>query len=117
MDLLASMNDAGLALTLAQGGPPGSGFSEMLVMLLPMAMIFYFLLWRPESKRRKEKEQLMNSLKAKDKIVTIGGIHGIVVKVEKDEVVVRVDTAKDVKMTFRRTAIDTIESPGPDKPE
>lgn len=122
MNVLASILGAWVASPLAQqAGPPGGGgnegFLQMLFMLGPMALIFYFLLWRPESKRRKEKEQMMNSLKAKDKIVTIGGIHGIVVSVDKDEVVVRVDTAKDIKMRFRRTAIDVIESSGSDKSE
>lgn len=123
MDFPASILGVWASLPLAQQpGPPGGagggdGFLQMLFMLGPMALIFYFLLWRPESKRRKDKEQLMNSLKAKDKIVTIGGIHGIVVSVDKDEVVVRVDTAKDVKMRFRRTAIDTIEASGSDKSE
>lgn len=101
----------------AAGGGSES-MQQMLFMFIPMAMVMYFLLIRPESKRRKEKEALMGGLKAKDKVVTIGGLHATVVEVdaEKDEVVLLVDPKKDVKMKFRRSAIDVIVSPDEKKP-
>ena len=51
---------------------------DMLLMLLPMIAIFYFMLIRPENKRKKEAEQLRSAVKNGDKITTIGGIVGTV---------------------------------------
>ena len=83
----------------------------MLVMLVPMFIIFYLLIIRPENKRRKEKESLLGAIKPKDKVVTIGGLHGTVVEIDGDDVVLLVDSKKDVKMRFRRSAIDSIQAP------
>jgi preprotein translocase subunit YajC len=86
----------------------------MLVMLVPMFLIFYLLIIRPENKRRKEKESVLGTVKAKDKVVTIGGQYGVVVEVDGDDVVLLVDPKKDVKMRFRRSAIDSIQTPPED---
>jgi len=99
----------------ATGGSGEGGIYFLLMWLVPMGLFFYFFMIRPESKRRREREQLLNAVKAKDKVVTIGGIHGTVVAVEKDEIVVQVDPKKDVKLRLRRTSIDSIESGGGDK--
>lgn len=96
------------------GGPPppaqpqGNPF-DIFIMIVPMMLIFYFLFIRPENKRRKEKETLMAQLKPKDKVVTIGGLFGTIVEIDGDEVVLLVDPKKEVKMRFRRTAIDLVE--------
>jgi preprotein translocase subunit YajC len=98
-----------------QGGPPQSGGIEsMLVMLVPMFIIFYLLIIRPENKRRKEKESLLGAIKPKDKVTTIGGQYGTVVEIDGDDVILLVDSKKDVKMRFRRSAIDSIETPPQD---
>ena len=92
------------------GAPPQGGFDSLLLMLVAMGLIFYFLLIRPESKRRKEKEALLSALKTRDKVVTIGGLHGTVVEVDGDEVVLLVDPKKDVKLRFRRSSVEAIEA-------
>ncbi|MGD0090076.1 MAG: preprotein translocase subunit YajC, partial [Planctomycetota bacterium] len=71
--------------------PPQDPSMNLLVLFVPMGLIFYFLLIRPESKRRKEKEALLNALKPKDKVVTVGGLRGTVVEVDGDEVVLLAD--------------------------
>jgi preprotein translocase subunit YajC len=81
----------------------------MLGLVLPLGIIFWLLIWRPESKRRKQQESLLNSIKVKDRVVTVGGLVGRVMELEKDEVVLLVDARKDVRMTFRRSAIASIE--------
>lgn len=105
------------SLTLAEGATGGQdaqnpygGIFQMLALIVPMGIFFYFFMIRPESKRRKEREQVLNSVKVKDKVVTIGGIHGTVVDVEPTEIVILVDAKKDVKMRFRRSAVDSVES-------
>jgi preprotein translocase subunit YajC len=97
----------------ATGGQAGGGFEQlygMLMLIVPMGLFFYFFMIRPESKRRKEREQVLNSVKVKDKVVTIGGLHGTVVDVEPTEIVILVDPKKDVKLRFRRSAVDSVES-------
>lgn len=90
--------------------PPQQGFDSLLLMLVAMGLIFYFLLIRPESKRRKEKEALLSALKTRDKVVTVGGLHGTVVEVDGDEVVLLVDPKKDVKLRFRRSSVEAIQA-------
>jgi preprotein translocase subunit YajC len=88
--------------------PPSGGMGELLVMLVPMILIFYFVFIRPENKRRKEKEALLGSVKPKDKVVTIGGLFGTVVEIDGDEIVLQVDPKRDVKLRFRRSAVDVV---------
>ena len=70
-----------------------SGMSSMLVTLVLMLAVFYFMLIRPENKRKKEAEQMRSSVKTGDKITTIGGIVGTVV-IETGADQVRVEIAK-----------------------
>jgi len=87
---------------------------QMLITFAPLMIIFWLFFIRPESKRRKEKERLLGGVKAKDKVITIGGLHGTVVEIEGDEIVLLVDAKKDVKMRFRRNAIDSVNPAGSD---
>jgi preprotein translocase subunit YajC len=91
--------------------PQPGGLDSLLITFVPLMIIFYLFFIRPENKRRKQKEELLAAIKPKDKVVTVGGLHGSVVEVEGDEVVLLVDPKKDVKLRFRRSAIDTIETP------
>lgn len=95
--------------------PPGEAMTQLVIMFGSLGLIFYLLIWRPESKRRKQQEQTLNSIKPKDKVVTVGGLYGTVVEVDKDDVVLVVDTKKEIKMRFRRRAIDVIESAAEEK--
>ena len=92
--------------------PPGGGFLDMLGMFLPMIIIlvvFYFILIRPENKRKKEAEQMRNSVKTGDKIVTIGGITGTVVNV-KDSRIVLETGADQVRIELEKWAISSNET-------
>ena len=82
---------------------------DMLLMLLPMILIFYFMLIRPESKRKKEAEQLRSSIKNGDKITTIGGIMGTVVDVKTDSFVIET-SADQVRVEFAKWALSTNDS-------
>jgi preprotein translocase subunit YajC len=95
------------------GAPPPQpgGLDSLLITFVPLMIIFYLFFIRPENKRRKQKEELLGAIKPKDKVVTVGGLHGSVVEVDGDEVVLLVDPKKDVKLRFRRSAIDTIVTP------
>ena len=91
---------------------PGGGFLDMLGMFLPMIIIlvvFYFILIRPENKRKKEAEQMRNSLKVGDDITTIGGIVGTVVSVKDDKFVIET-SADQVRIELAKWALSTNDS-------
>ena len=67
---------------------PAGGLMSTVIMLVVMLGIFYFMLIRPENKRKKEAEQMRSSVKTGDEIITIGGICGKVVNVKDDRIVV-----------------------------
>jgi len=89
--------------TTGAGGEGGGGGTSMLIMLVAIFAIFYFLMIRPESKRRKERQSMIDSLARGDKIVTIGGLYGEVQDVHDDKVVIRI--AESLKVEVAKTAI------------
>ena len=72
-----------------------------------MVAIFYFLLIRPQNKKQKETQRMLDALKKGDKVITIGGIHGTVSSVKEKTVIVKVD--ENCKIEFNRPAIATVE--------
>lgn len=98
---------------LAEGGEPApAGGGSLLGMLLPLIImfaIFWFILIRPESKRKKEAEAMRNAVKAGDDIITIGGICGTVITV-KDERLVIETGADQVRMEITKWAVSSNET-------
>lgn len=90
------------------GAEPATMFSPIL-MLVIMGVVFYFLLIRPENKRKKEAEQMRSSVKVGDKITTIGGIFGVVISVKDDKFVMETG-ADQVRVEFAKWAISTNET-------
>ena len=84
-------------------GEAGGGGTSMLIMLVAIFAIFYFLMIRPESKRRKERQEMIDSLQRGDKVVTIGGLYGDVQDVHDDRVVIKI--AEGLKVEVAKTAI------------
>ena len=85
------------------------GLLTMLPMLLIMVGVFYFMLIRPENKRKKEAEQMRSALKSGDRITTIGGIQGVVVDVKNDKFVIETG-ADQVRIEFAMWALSTNET-------
>ena len=81
----------------------GSGSFTPLLLIVLLFGVMYFLMIRPQQKRRREAMQMQNSLGPGDRIVTIGGLHGTVVAVDDD--VVTLDIADGVHVRFARPAI------------
>ena len=88
---------------------------EQIIMIVLMVAIFYFLLIRPENKRKKAADQMRFALKKGDKIVTIGGIMGTIVRVTEESIVI--ETSEDrVRMELAKWAVQTNTSaPQPEK--
>ena len=86
-----------------------AGMGSSIFMLVAMLAIFYFMLIRPENKRKKEAEQMRSSVRNGDKIVTIGGIVGTVVNVKEDRIVLETG-ADQVRIEFAKWAISSNET-------
>ena len=86
-----------------------TGMSSSIIMLVAMLAIFYFMLIRPENKRKKEAEQMRSSVKTGDKIVTIGGITGTVVNVKDNKIVIETG-ADQVRIELEKWAISNNET-------
>ena len=85
----------------------GAGMGSSVIMLVAMLAIFYFMLIRPENKRKKEAEQMRNTLKKGDWLTTIGGLYGKVVAITDRTVVL--ETSEDrVRVEFLKSAIGTV---------
>ena len=97
---------------------PGTGASllSMLITFLPMIAIFYFLLIRPENKRKKEAEAMRSALKKGHKITTIGGIVGTGVDIKEDKIVIETG-ADQVRIELAKWAVSTNESADADAKE
>ena len=88
---------------------PGTGMFGTVIMLVAMVAIFYFMLIRPESKRKKEAEKMRSNLKTGDRITTIGGIVGTVVSIKDDKFVIET-SADQVRVEFAKWALSTNDS-------
>ena len=91
------------------GVPAGAGMGSTIIMLVLMLAIFYFMLIRPEDKRKKEAEQMRSSVKKGDQITTIGGVIGTVVDVKENNIVLET-SADQVRIEFAKWAISSNET-------
>ena len=88
-------------MTSTQGGGMTS-----IIMIVAMIAVFYFLMIRPENKRKKEAEQMRSAVKVGDEITTIGGIIGTVVSVKDDKFVMET-SADQVRIELAKWAISS----------
>ena len=86
----------------AAGG--GNGMVFTIGYIVVMVVIFYFLLIRPNKKRQRQMQNMLDSMRKGDEIVTIGGIMGKVFDIRQDCVIITT-SADDTKMKFEKTAI------------
>jgi preprotein translocase subunit YajC len=80
----------------------GAQGMQSLVMLGLMVLVFYFFMIRPQMKKQKELKNFRENLKAGDKVVTIGGIHGKILEVADTTVLIQ---AEGTKLRFDKSAI------------
>ena len=92
----------------APGAEPASMFGPIVMMVI-MVAILYFVLIRPENKRKKEAQKLRETVKVGDKITTIGGIVGTVVDVKENSIVVET-SADQVRVELAKWALSTNET-------
>jgi len=101
-----------LSLIFLQCAPPAGGSGDAmgsLMSFLPFILIiavFYFLIIRPQQKRQKERQKLLDSVKKGDKVITAAGIHGVVEGIEDKTVLVKI--SENVKVKMEKSSIATI---------
>ena len=78
------------------------GMMPTLIMFAAIILVFYFLMIRPQKKRQKEHQNMLESLQQGDKVITTTGMHGIIDQVNDRTIVIKVDS---VKFTFEKTAV------------
>jgi preprotein translocase subunit YajC len=116
-----------LLLLLAQdpkkGAPVEDAPSPLLPLILPIVaaiVLYYFMIIRPERRKQSGHRSRLEALKKNDRVVTIGGIYGVVMNVQKDadEVTLKVDEATNtkIKVTFGAIGRVLADEPPADKP-
>ena len=85
-----------------------AGMGSPIIMLVLMLVIFYFMLIRPQRKKDKEAKKMLESLKVGDRICTIGGIYGTIVRIKDDVLTIEVGEQK-TQLVFARWAVRNVE--------
>ncbi|HET8849132.1 MAG: preprotein translocase subunit YajC [Marinobacter sp. 34-60-7] len=102
--LIAGLLSMMPALAMAQdAAPQGMSVMGQIIFFAGFILIFYFLIWRPQSKRAKEHKALMAGLNKGDEVVTSGGIAGRITKVTDDFIVVEI--ADNVEIKVQKVAV------------
>lgn len=94
-------------IIIAQSQPEG-GLLGMLIPFILMFVLFWVLIIRPQKKRQQEHQTLVESLKKGDKVVTAGGLHGIITNVKGSIITVRVDDNNNTRIEVERGSIERI---------
>ena len=104
----------GLRYSRKEGATPGSSLTQTLIMIGIALVFFYFILWRPEQKRRKASEQMRASLKKGDR-VTAMGILGRVENIKEHTVILKM--VDGTKIEFLKGAISDVQLPRKRRPK
>lgn len=99
-----------LNLILMAPSPDGGGGSlvSTLIMFGAIFLIFYFMIIRPQQKRAKERDKMLSNIEKGDKVVTSGGMHGIIAGLDEKTVLLAI--SENVKVKVERSAITNVLS-------
>ncbi len=97
------------------GSDPTGSMMSTIIMFGSIILIFWFMILRPQQKRQKQHQQLIESLKKGDKVILSGGLHGTIAGLEDKTILVQV--ADNVKMKFDRGSITSVHREAEEKKE
>ena len=106
--LLISVIFIGGCVPAGEPGAPGAEASTWATMLIPLILIvaiFYFLMIRPQRKKQKEHQQLVEELKRGDKVITAGGIYGVIESTSEDSIVIKVESGTTLRIARNSVTI------------
>ena len=92
-----------VATQMPQNAPAGSGLMTLMPIIL-MIVVFYFLLIRPQQKKEKERRKMIESLQNGDRVLTVGGIYGVISSIKDADVIV-LKVSDNSKIEVARSAI------------
>jgi preprotein translocase subunit YajC len=101
-------SDIAYAMAAPQGGGAPQGPAAIISSFLPLILIFaifYFLLIRPQSKKAKEHKQMLENLRKGDKVMTNGGIYGVIEDIDGESVTLKIGVGSDVRIRINRSYI------------
>lgn len=101
-------------MTLLLGAPSGQQ-ANPLVLWLPVILIFvimYLLILRPQARRQKQQQEMLKSLEKNDRVVTSGGVYGVIAGIKEKENIIILKIADNVKIEVARSSIARKESVG-----
>jgi len=79
-----------------------------LLYIVALFAILYFLMIRPQQQRQKKHQEMLKSLKVDDRVITVGGIYGAIVKIKDNSIILRV--ADNVRIEFLKSAVSQVTS-------
>jgi len=88
------------------GAGGGGSLISTMIMFGAIFLIFYFMIIRPQQKRAKEREKMLSNIEKGDKVVTSGGIHGVIAGLDEKTVLLAI--SENVKIKIERSAISTV---------
>ena len=88
--------------------PQGGGILSMLPLMIGVMLIWWLLVLRPQNKAEKARRAKLDAIQTGDRVRTRGGIEGVVVRVQDDKVVVKIDTEGKVHVTFDKSYIEDV---------
>ena len=88
------------------GDSTGMGGLSTIIMFGSIIVIFYFMIYRPQKKRQKEREDVISKMEKGDKVITSSGIHGTISQLEETTILVQV--SDNTKLRFEKAAVTQV---------
>ncbi|HHT9134587.1 MAG TPA: preprotein translocase subunit YajC [Candidatus Avalokitesvara rifleensis] len=93
---------------LAQAPAPPSALWTTMVPFMIMALVIYLFILRPQRVKDAERQEMLAGIKKNDRVITAGGIHGVVLNVKETELLLLIDKTKDVKVKIERDSVTSV---------
>ena|SRR5258708_27160246 len=88
---------------------PLQALVSFMVPLIPIVVLFYFLILMPQNKERKKKEDLLKGIQRGDKVLTRGGVYGIVADIKENILILKI--SENNKVEIERSYVDSVQKP------
>ena len=95
-----------LLMAPAQGGDQGSSAISTVVMFGSIILIFYFMIYRPQRKRQKDREAVISKMDKGDKVILAGGMHGTISAIEDTTILIQVSDT--TKIRFEKSSVNSV---------
>ncbi|HEY6946618.1 MAG TPA: preprotein translocase subunit YajC [Candidatus Acidoferrum sp.] len=99
-----------MAAAILLQAPSGGGLGSILFLILPMILIMYFMVFRPQQQQRKRAQEMQSALKTGDKVITSSGIYGTISGLDGDSVIMKISSEPQVRIRVARAAIAQVEA-------